>query len=85
VGGGPAEGAYLQLSNESFVGYVNSRHVTFDEDRVSPRMTRLFELAGVGMALHAIRGDGLLVLGHGEADYESSLPAALIQALAGVR
>lgn len=83
VDGGPAEGAHLQLNDQDFVGYVNTWYATFGADRLNPRMTGLFELAGVGMSLNEIRGDGLLVLGPGRGDSERSVPAAWAQALAG--
>lgn len=80
VQGGPVEAGHLSISGLNLAVYVNSRYLTLDESMVNPRASALFEMAGVGMAGGAIRGDALVVLAPGDRDYERSLPAEVLEA-----
>lgn len=80
VSGGPVEGGYLTIQGWEFVVYVNSRYTGFDESTVNERASALFEMAGVGVAGGAVRGDALVVLSAQDGEYEQSLPEELISA-----
>lgn len=78
VNGGPVDYAYLNLIGVEVVAYVNSRYMGFEPERMNWRASALFELAGVGMAGGAIRGDVVLVQSPGSSDYDRSLPEQFI-------
>lgn len=78
VQGGPVEAGHLSISGLDLAVYVNSRYLTLDESMVNERASALFEMAGVGIAGGAVRGDALVVRAAGTQDYERSLPTEVL-------
>ncbi|WP_035918438.1 hypothetical protein, partial [Knoellia sinensis] len=76
VNSGPVEGGRLTIGGVDVVCYVNSHYPQWGEERLNPRASQLFDLAGVGMTGGAILGDALLVLA-GD-DYDMSTPSDFI-------
>ena len=81
VQGGPVEAGHLSIEGVELAVYVNSRYTQLDESMTNGRASALFDLAGVGMAGGAVRGDALLVYGADGGEYERSLPPEIISIL----